>query len=401
MTDSRPALILLVVSNSEEAECLSTALERWDGCRVLSIADMKTALARIAGGGVELVVASLSADSGPGMGEWDAIGSLRRHSPQLPVIVLSAPGQAGEVIRYLGSDHSLHVTERSPDVDLAEVVRNTLARRRSSVRRTTGQDGAKIITFEGAKGGVGTTTLALNVAAELARHGPTILAEMRPGAGTLSSYFGLQRRIRTIADLAATPKEIAREDVQACLWPCERVPGLTILFGPQSLQAREDIPAEHVDQILRILSASADYVVVDLPHCFSAMNRAVLGASDCFVLVLERDLWCLQAASLVLRAMEAEDLLPQVAGAAVVSRVPLAAPAELAEVASSLGIPIMGAIPPAPDLCLRAHRAHVPVVTLDPEGMLAESFVRLAVTGLQPFCSPPPALVLTKKSRMS
>jgi signal transduction histidine kinase len=79
----------------------------------------------------------------------------------------------------------------------------------------------------------------------------------------------------------------------------------------------------------------------------------------------------------------------------------LAAPAELSEVARSLGIPIMGVIPPAPDLCLRAHKAHVPVVTLDPESMLAESFVRLVLTGLQPFCSPPPALVLTKKSRIS
>jgi Flp pilus assembly CpaE family ATPase len=401
MTDSRPALVLLVVANSDEAEYLSSALERWDGCRVLSIADMKTALARIAGGGVELVVASLSPDSGPGMGEWDAIGSLRRHSPQLPVIVLSAPGQAGEVIRYLGSDHSLHIMERSPDVDLAEVVRTTLACRRGSVGKRAGPDGARIIAFEGAKGGVGTTTLALNVAAELARHGQTILAEMRLGAGTLLSYFGLQRRIRTIADLAIKPKGIATEDVEACLWPCERVPGLTILFGPQSLQVREDIPAEHVDQILRILSESADYVVVDLPHCFSATNRAVLGASDCLVLVLERDLWCLQAASLVLRSLEAENLLPQAVGAAVVSRVPLAAPAELSEVAASLGIPILGAIPPAPDLCLRAHRAHVPVVTLDPESMLAESFSRLVLTGLQPFCSPPPAFVLTKKSRIS
>jgi Flp pilus assembly CpaE family ATPase len=378
MTDCKPALTLLVAANAEEAKQFSGVVERGDRCRVLRVADMQTALARIAGGGVDLVVVSLAPDGRPGMAEWEAVCSLRRNSPELPVIVLCAEGQGGEVSGYLGSDPRLRVVERSPDADLAGAVRNAIPQRRGPTG--TGPGKAKIIAFEGAKGGVGTTTVALNVAAELARHGRTILAEMRMVSGTLSTCFGLQRRIRTIADLAANPGGIEAADVKSCLWSCDQVPGLTVLFGPKSLQAPQELPAEQIERILRILSECADYVVVDLPHCFSATNRAVLRASDCLVLVLERDLWCLQAASLVLRGLEAEDLLPQSAGAAVVNRVPLAAPAELSEVASVLGIPVMGVIPPAPDLCLRAYKAHIPVVTLDPESLLAESLVGLAAS---------------------
>ncbi len=376
MSDFKPALILLVEADSVEAALLASGLERWNGCRVLSIADMQTALARIAGGGVELVVASLSGDVQTELAEWEAIFSLRRHAPQLPVVVLCAPGKGGDLIGSVGSDRNLRIVERNPDTDLTETVRNTLAHRRG--RLGTDERRARIIALEGVKGGVGTTTLALNIAAQLARHGPTILAEMRLCAGTLSSYFGLPRRTRTIGDLSIHPKAIAAEDVDACLWRCDRVPGLTILFGPQSLQGREDIKAEHVDQILHTLAESAEHVVVDLPHCFSTMNRAVLGASDCFLLVLERDLMCLQAGTLVVRGLQAENLLPQSAGSVVVNRVPLAAPAELPEIESTLGVPIMGIIPPAADLCLRAHKLHLPVVALDPESMLAESIVHLA-----------------------
>lgn len=75
MTGFKPALILLVAANADEAALLSIGLERWDGWRVLRVADMQTALARIAGGGVDLVVASLGPDGRPGVAEWETIWS--------------------------------------------------------------------------------------------------------------------------------------------------------------------------------------------------------------------------------------------------------------------------------------------------------------------------------------
>jgi Flp pilus assembly CpaE family ATPase len=131
---------------------------------------------------------------------------------------------------------------------------------------------------------------------------------------------------------------------------------------------------------LRFLAESAEYLVVDLPHCFSELNRAALRASNWLVLVLERDYLCLEAAKLALQGLEGEELLPQSVGLAVVSRIALAAPAELSEVERTLGVPTLGAIPPAPDLCLMAHKAHQPVVTFDPGSLLAESFIRVAAS---------------------
>jgi Flp pilus assembly CpaE family ATPase len=119
-------------------------------------------------------------------------------------------------------------------------------------------------------------------------------------------------------------------------------------------------------------------VVVDLPHCFSGVNRAALRATDYFLLVLERDALCLQAGKLMLGAMESENLLPHSTAAVVVSRVSLAAPVELSDVERELNAPVLGSVPPDPDLCLRAYQAQTAVVALDPESILAASYARLA-----------------------
>jgi MinD-like ATPase involved in chromosome partitioning or flagellar assembly len=254
----------------------------------------------------------------------------------------------------------------------------TLVERQAVPQQSGRGTSAGIVSLQGAKGGVGVSTVALNLATVLAGRGKTILAEMRPGQGMLSSQFRLRRKIRTLADLAAVAADrITAADLESCLWPCPGIPGLSILFGPPTLDSGVDWAAP-VAQILRLAVGTADYVLADLPHCFSSVNRGALRATDYFLLVLERDSLCIDAGKLMLGALEAENLLPHSAAAVVVSRVSLAAPMDLSEVERELNLSILGSVPPDPDLCMRAYRSETTVVTLDPESILAASYARLA-----------------------
>jgi pilus assembly protein CpaE len=348
--------------------------------RVLRVSDFETAEARIAGGGVDLVVMRLSPDPQK-TPVWDWIASLKKRTADLPVIVLCddvlCDGEPNGLAIAHGASSSgmLRIVQEAGLIPTA----HTLIERRRSLLSQSDRDGsAGIISLQGAKGGVGASTVALNLAAVLARHGKTIVAEMRPGLGTLASQFRLRRKVRTIADLAATSADgIMAADVEDCLWPCPEIPGLSVLFGPSSLECNFDWPAR-VSQILRTAARTVDYVVVDLPHCFSGVNRAALGATDYLLLVLERDALCLEAGKLMLGAMESENLLPHSTAAVVVSRVSLAAPVDLSAVERELNVPILGSVPPDPDLCLRAYQAQTAVVALDPESILAASYARLA-----------------------
>ena len=379
MTELTSALIVVVTDNSSQAERLRGILTA-ARYRVLRVSDFETAEARIAGGGVDLVVMRLSPDPQK-TPVWDWIASLKKRTADLPVIVLC------DDVLCDGEPNGLAIAHGASSAGMLRIVQeagliptaHTLIERRRSLLSQSDRDGsAGIISLQGAKGGVGASTVALNLAAVLARHGKTIVAEMRPGLGTLASQFRLRRKVRTIADLAATSADgIMAADVEDCLWPCPEIPGLSVLFGPSSLECNFDWPAR-VSQILRTAARTVDYVVVDLPHCFSGVNRAALGATDYLLLVLERDALCLEAGKLMLGAMESENLLPHSTAAVVVSRVSLAAPVDLSAVERELNVPILGSVPPDPDLCLRAYQAQTAVVALDPESILAASYARLA-----------------------
>jgi MinD-like ATPase involved in chromosome partitioning or flagellar assembly/CheY-like chemotaxis protein len=379
MTELTSALIVVVTDNSSQAERLRGILTA-ARYRVLRVSDFETAEARIAGGGVDLVVMRLSPDPRK-TPVWDWIASLKKRTADLPVIVLC------DDVLCEGEPNGLAIAHGASSSGMLRIVQeagliptaHTLIERRRSLLSQSDRDGsAGIISLQGAKGGVGASTVALNLAAVLARHGKTIVAEMRPGLGTLASQFRLRRKVRTIADLAATSADrVLAADVEDCLWPCPEIPGLSVLFGPSSLECNFDWPAR-VSQILRTAARTVDYVVVDLPHCFSGVNRAALGATDYLLLVLERDALCLEAGKLMLGAMESENLLPHSTAAVVVSRVSLAAPVDLSAVEHELNVPILGSVPPDPDLCLRAYQAQTAVVALDPESILAASYARLA-----------------------
>jgi MinD-like ATPase involved in chromosome partitioning or flagellar assembly len=100
------------------------------------------------------------------------------------------------------------------------------------------------MTLVGAKGGAGTTTVALNVAAVLAqqRHKVT-LVEMHPAFGTLRRTSGPRTdpNLSHLLEAAA----IGPADTEACLWPCEKVPGLSVLFGPQTAAVPSDPRQSH------------------------------------------------------------------------------------------------------------------------------------------------------------
>ena len=238
---------------------------------------------------------------------------------------------------------------------------------------------AKVITFMGAKGGVGTTTVALNAAAALAQRSEVILVEVRPTFGTLAHYFKAHAWTLTIAHLLEmAPTSINPTAAETCLWSQESLPGLWLLFGPRTVEECREIGPEHVKALINALAKLADYVIVDIPTSLGETNRAVIEDSSQLALVVERDAICVQSAKLILLSIGAWDLPVQVTGAIIVNREALATPIPIPEIEAELGAPTLAVISPAPDLCNAAQNAATPVVTFDPESLVADSLTKLA-----------------------
>lgn len=373
------ALVLLVDNDPGNIACVQQALA---GFRLQCVGQISTAGARIAGGGVSAILLNLSpvrtAEEG-----LKGFLHLLREAPDVPVIVLHGPQEEELALRAVRAGAAGHMSKERCGADLYPLVQSFIespgANRSSGPEQVKeGQKVAHMVTFLGAKGGVGTTLVALNVSGALARRNKVIVAELRSTLGSLRQNFRLQCRVRDVAHLLEMePATISAAPVASFLWPYRNLPGLFCLFGPETADPRNDVGPDHAKAILGSLSTLADYVVVDLPAGLTQTNRAVIQASDILGVVVEREPVCIESARLALQVIQSWEATPQI-GAVLVNRTSLGHSVPESEIEAQLGVPVFGTIPPVPDLCCAAQKARAPLVLFEPESLAAACLQSLA-----------------------
>jgi len=322
---------------------------------------LSTALALISEGGVDIVLLDASASNAHD-DLLDRLLPLRLTAPLLPIVVVGdkadddlafsakRAGAAGYLIRDRLEDELPGLLD-----SIVEPAHN-----------------GHIIAFVGAKGGVGATTIALNVASALARRSTAILVEMRPTLGTLTAHLRPHDLVRNLSHCLKGPSyEAGSGEVGASLWNDKKAPGLSILFGPQTVDECGEIGPEQATGIIQSLAPLADYVIVDLPPSLSPANRAVIEHSGSITLVVERDPVCVQLGKTIARSVESWRSAPRPIGAIVSNRGARGSWMPMTEIDAQLGCHMLGAIPLAADLCLNAQRASAPLVALYPDSLFA------------------------------
>ena len=377
-------LVLLIEDNPASVEPIREALAHRAGwSRLQCVGSVATGIARIAGGGVSVVLLDLSMSRG----DWDDglshFHRLHAGAPGVPIVVLCRAEEESLALRAVRAGAADYMISERCATDLERLVQSVLERNRRALDSTpvetaSARKTGTLITLLGAKGGVGTTTLALNVGCVLARRHKAIVAEIRSTLGTLAQFLGPQIRTRSItALLNMKPAEMAETQVASSIWPCRTIPGLNVLFGPQNVEPCPELGPAHAKAILARLAELADFIVVDLPPVLSETNRALIQASNLLALVIERDPICVHAAKMMLQAIEFWDGAPQMGGI-LVSRAPLNTSDTIAEIEIQLGIPIFGVIPPAQDVCRAAQDARTPLVAFASESLATDSITALA-----------------------
>jgi pilus assembly protein CpaE len=161
-----------------------------------------------------------------------------------------------------------------------------------------------IVSFLGTKGGTGTTTLAVNAAADLCRitRRSTVIVDLKNGPGDVALFLGLRPRhsFLTALDHLAwiDPATLSRFVV-------EHDCGLHVLaagdeFGRPGLR-----DVEAVDQTLRALNSIYDYVILDVGTALMMPAAPALQLSDTILLVANPDVPCLRNLQRLIDAVKA------------------------------------------------------------------------------------------------
>jgi pilus assembly protein CpaE len=147
----------------------------------------------------------------------------------------------------------------------------------------------RIIAVTGAKGGVGASTIAHNVAWSIARsfETQTIIADLDFAFGTTGLDFN-QDPPQGIAEAVFAPERLDTNLVDRLLSKCSD--RLSILAAPATVDRAYDLHENAFDALIDILRASVPCVILDVPHAWTSWARRVLIGADELVMVAGPDL---------------------------------------------------------------------------------------------------------------
>jgi pilus assembly protein CpaE len=237
----------------------------------------------------------------------------------------------------------------------------------------------KLIGFVGAKGGVGTTTVAVNVALALRSLGRSVVVvELRPYVGTVAQQLGVTsaRNIQPLLDRDRTVASNS-ESLRKCL-TLHRT-GLQLLLAPPTMDDERELTPQQAHDILNVLAAMADFVIVDLPCPPSKATRVALQCCDFVGLTIALEPSCLALAPVMFAALASWGVGGNSVGAVLVFHQSGADEPNTVQLArTQLNCRIVSVIPPAADYCLAALKSGEPLVLTLSESIEALAFNKLA-----------------------
>lgn len=156
------------------------------------------------------------------------------------------------------------------------------------------QPKARVHCFVGAKGGVGSSTIAHNVAWCIAERlmQDTILLDFDLAFGTTGLDFNLELNGKGIAEALLDPNRL--DDVLLTRLVMKATDRLQLFTAPANLESGFDPAPKAIEKILDVVKANFAHVVIDLPHTWGNWARTVLTTSDEVLLTLQPDLVCLR-----------------------------------------------------------------------------------------------------------
>jgi pilus assembly protein CpaE len=147
----------------------------------------------------------------------------------------------------------------------------------------------RIIAVIGAKGGVGASTVAHNVAWAVARglQLDTVVVDLDLGFGTAGLDYN-QDPPQGIADAVFSPDRVDNAFIDRLLSKC--TDHLSLLAAPATLDRVYDFSAEAFDPIVDSLRATVPCIVLDVPHQWSGWTKKTLIGADDILIVAGPDL---------------------------------------------------------------------------------------------------------------
>ncbi|MGR3623332.1 AAA family ATPase [Pseudophaeobacter sp.] len=167
-----------------------------------------------------------------------------------------------------------------------------------------------VIVCHGLAGGTGSTTLAVNLAWELAlmsnQKTPSIcLLDFDMQQGSVSTYLDLPRR-EVVMEMLSETENMDADIFSQALLPFEDK--LQVLTAPSDMIPLEIISVEDVERVIEMARSHFDFVIIDMPHTLVQWSETILQMAHVYFALIELDMRSAQNALRLKRALQSEGL---------------------------------------------------------------------------------------------
>lgn len=330
------------------------------------------------------------------------IGQLSVEHPRLPILTISQDHQT--LLQSLQRGAKYFLTHPIGLDDMRAALRRALseAGNQDSSQSMSGNGtmsgvrapaACQVVAVLGSRGGVGTTSLAVNLAATLAvePHANVALLDLDLALGDADIAVELAGDPNiSIADVARTIERLEQNFLKRALVRHEET-GLAILRHPIEIGDVELIHEEHVERILNVLKVSNyTHLILDLSKCLLPIDLMALRMADLILLTAQLELASLRNVVRIVHALS----LSGVEGLAdkiriVINRVGAESIEEgisLKKAEEVIGKPIFWQVPNDSKAMIAARVAGSPLVKHNPK-----SRAQVAIQGLAQAISGRPA----------
>ncbi len=237
------------------------------------------------------------------------MASLADALPETPIIVYSSMADAASVRRAMVAGARDYLVKPPRPEELQRAIYAVLdqeERRRTRLTGATASTAARgtVLTVFGAKGGIGKTTIATNLATALSKSSNSSVAivDMDTRFGDVAIMMDVVVEF-SIADVGRSIESVDRDSIKDFL--VRHSSGVEILPAPLHPTEWGVMTRQHIIKIVDLLAQTHDYVVIDTPGAFNELVATALEAANMILLVTSMDIASIKDTALALEMLRA------------------------------------------------------------------------------------------------
>lgn len=277
--------VVIIDADQESRQFMMVALSEIQQIRMVTEAiDLAQGYELVKKNNPAIVILALAptVDSALGLAE-----KITRNFPQIAIFATSAEATPEVIIKAMRAGAREFLAQPLNKDEFVTAVNSVI--RLDSQRTAKKRQGGKILTIFGAKGGVGTTTIATNLAVNLAAHTEksVILVDLNLQLGNAALFLNMRPEY-SIVDVANHIDDLDPDLLNEVL--PKHSSGVRLLSGPFRVEEAESIMGSHFDRILAVLKSAFEYIIIDTNSFLDEVILRVFDQSDTILTVSTSDL---------------------------------------------------------------------------------------------------------------